>query len=170
MRPGSPHRSRFSRVAGTLLGLVLVGTAGCAGAREADVPFRRMDKKVLAPSESDARLEAIPAQVTVFANETEWAEFCARLNTPPAPNDFSTHAIAAAFAGTKPSSGYAIEIRKITFLADTKTLVIAVADLEPPTNAGTLTVLTFPYDLVVFPRPGEWTSVKVSRERRTSKP
>jgi hypothetical protein len=65
-------------------------------------------------------------------------------NLPPlSAVDFEKNAVIAAFAGTKNTSGYSVQIKKI---ADTVTIDVAA----PPKDAMTAQVLTAPYTALIF--------------------
>lgn len=140
---------------------VAVSVSGCGKEGASSVPFRGLDQRQFAASESDDKLAAIPQQVRVIERREEWAEFAKSLGVKPPPVDFATEAVAIAFAGRKPTSGHSVVIRAIELVPEQNRLRLTIVESAPPSGDATLQVLTYPFDIVVFRRPGEWSGVEI---------
>lgn len=155
------------RLYGALLPLCL---SCCAVAGELKVPLDHTLKKEFRQAESVGQFESIPAQHIVFTNEVDWNSFWKKFSITPPKIDFTSTNALAVFAGQKPSSGYSVEIQSIVFQPKQKKLRIKVVEFEPPVSVGTLSVLTFPYDMVTFRVSGEWKNFEVTKQKRKGKP
>lgn len=80
---------------------------------------------------------------------------------PPLPSvDFANEMVIAAFAGSKPSSGYCIVIEAAA--GDRRSATITVRSQGPTPDAVLLPVVTQPFDVVRVPRRDEVTFTEVS--------
>jgi hypothetical protein len=140
-----------------------------SGDNSVDLHFSRTIKKEFKAFESNGLLDAIPAQTQVFVDYEQWSAFWKKFGITPPKIDFSTNAVAAVFAGQKPSSGYDLEIKKLRLQPTRSTLHIEVLSVEPPSDVGTLSVLTSPYDIAIFAKTGEWKTVETSQTKRVGK-
>lgn len=122
----------------------------------------------LRTAESSGRIESIPAQCIAFTNDVRWAQFWGKFGIQAPRVDFSTNTVVALFAGQKPSSGYSVKISAIRYDAARRRLKIEVLESYPPAGAGSLGVLTFPFDIVSFGNPGPWIAVEITRRSRSS--
>jgi hypothetical protein len=147
----------------------MVFLSGCAAAGDMELPVDHALKRAFVQAEALGRFEAIPAQNVLFTNEVNWNAFWRKHAITPPKVDFATNMVFAVFAGQKPSSGYAVEVKKIVFQTGQKKLLIEILEIEPPPNIGTLSVLTFPYDMVTFKRPGEWKAFEITKRKRRGK-
>ncbi len=64
--------------------------------------------------------------------------------------DFGVDMVIAVFAGQKPSSGYAIEVKSIQDVGES--IHVQVVDTKPPPEVATMTVITHPYHVVKLPK------------------
>lgn len=84
----------------------------------------------------------------VVQNAEDWAEICEKVFPPdvtPPEIDFSTTTVIAVFMGTRPTSGYDIEVREIT---DTIFRVSVKVAWKTPGKNAVLQVLTSPYHVI----------------------
>lgn len=116
-------------------------------------PEKMPDEEVSQPNETQIKTidEGTNSKIeTPFIFAARSAETYAQLqsfaeNLPPASQfDFNKSAIVAAFAGTKNTGGYSVEIKKS---ADK----ITVELIAPPKDAMTTQALTTPYQIVLIP-------------------
>ncbi len=92
-----------------------------------------------------------PRQV-VARTESEWAELW-RTHDPGRPEpavDFSREMVAGVFLGSRPSSGYTVEITGAH--DENGTLVVDYREGRPAAGAIAAQVITMPFDLVAVPR------------------
>lgn len=64
-----------------------------------------------------------------------------------------------ASSGPQPSSGYEIQIRSVRHRGEK--LIVRVEEVAPPATQGTLTVITYPLDLVTVRVPGFCQSLEI---------
>ena len=92
----------------------------------------------------------------VLKTETEFRTFMATTSLPPPIQpriDFATHDVLVAAMGTKPSSGYDIEIVKVTLMTGGFTGGHAFVEVRETAPSGmALTVLTTPIHIVTVPK------------------
>jgi uncharacterized membrane protein len=105
-----------------------------------------------------------PRQVVV-RDDSEWRALWA-LHAGPgeaAPSvDFTTQVVAAAFAGEKPSPGYAVEIERIR--PEGSGFVVFLGDRAPAPGAMAAQMVVTPFHIVTLPRTGG--AVRFSRASR----
>ena len=93
------------------------------------------------------------ARRSVVRSAAEWASLWALHAGPDSaapPVDFSSHMVAAAFAGERPSPGYAIEIAGAAL--DGAVLVLTIHELPPPPGMLAAQVVVSPFHMVRLPR------------------
>jgi hypothetical protein len=90
----------------------------------------------------------------VARNDEEWGSLWAGLPIKQAPPkvNFANTMIAAVFLGTRPTSGYSVEI--VGVRADGDTLVISYQEKKPAGDAMTAQVITTPYAVAGVPMHG----------------
>ena len=125
------------------------------------VPFDREVPLEFNRDGIDGRLGDIGRQVMIIRDVSEWRSFWGEHQLPVPEVDFIDRCVVAVFGGQRASAGYSVEILGISFDRDQRKLVVEVRENEPPRSAGTLTVLSFPFDLVVFDKPGDWDVVEL---------
>lgn len=92
------------------------------------------------------------ARQVVVQTAAEWsALWKAHASERPIPAvDFSTNAVLAVFLGSRPTSGYSIEIRRITAGPDAVT--VEYVEQQPDPQTITAQILTAPCHIVTIPR------------------
>jgi hypothetical protein len=148
--------------AGWLLSSCLTGWPQPRG--DVEAPLDRTLKKQFQQKDS-AKIEAIPAQTVLFTNETTWITFWKKFGIAAPKIEFKTNAAFAVFWGEKPSSGYSVEVKKVLFQSERKKLRVEILELAPPANVSTLSVITYPFDVVAFAKPGQWDTLQIVRHR-----
>jgi uncharacterized membrane protein len=94
----------------------------------------------------------VDRQRIVARTEDAWRRLWVLHSGPDAPPpvvDFSTHIVAAAFAGERPTAGYRIEIQAA--VPDAAGVRLVVQDQAPPRGAIVAQVLTSPFHIVLLP-------------------
>jgi uncharacterized membrane protein len=89
----------------------------------------------------------------VARSAAEWRALWAAHHGPDAtepPVDFSTRVVAGAFAGERPTSGFALTITSARRQGNA--LVLTVEEQQPPAGAITAQMITSPFHLVSLPR------------------
>jgi len=111
-----------------------------------------------------------PRQVVVrdeVAWEDLWAEHTTGRASVPVPNvDFGSQMVLAVFLGEKPSSGYAVTI--LDAAERDGNLVVDVEVSVPPAGMSELTILTYPYHMVMVPQTEgrvEFATTETTRPR-----
>ncbi len=126
----------------------LTAVASAIGAPSGEITFRT----IAHASASGAKPKRPTVIVAVDANATP--STAALLKEADAQRvkqvDLRIHALVAVFAGAKPSSGYAITVRRLVLRAGT--LRVVVAQHAPAPGSYTLPALTRPYHVVEIAR------------------
>ena len=78
-----------------------------------------------------------------------WSAHAGASAQPPAV-DFSTTMVVAAFAGERPSAGYAIEI--VGARQESASLAVMVNEIQPPRDAVTAQMIVTPFHIATLPR------------------
>lgn len=106
-------------------------------------PFRRLSPAL--------RHDRVPPMEKVWGLASGFLEFWSQygIGTPPSI-DFERESVAAVFLGPKPNAGYGVKIVSVT-VSDGQT-TIAYTRLLPNPERDYAAVITYPFDLVVFPR------------------
>ena len=103
----------------------------------------------------------------VFKTEPEFDAIWKTLSSAPdravpVPTiDFGSEMVIGTFAGSKPSSGYATEIRSIRETGDE--LQVQVEDSKPTAGAKTMDMITYPYHIVKVKKTDQ-----ISEKHKTS--
>ena len=133
-----------------ILAISLLLFAACGAGRRGSIPDGPVTFQViLAGPYSQAEEHSIK----LITNEKDWEAtwLVAKGNEEPLPNrptvDFGREYVIAAFMGTRPSSGFKIEIMSVNKKGDA--LKVHVKKYETP---GMLPVVTHPFSLVRVPK------------------
>ncbi len=111
-------------------------TNGAVATAGSGVEYRVVTQSGYATTErADA---VIAADETTFRNT--WAQSLGN-EAPPAIN-FATETAVFLFGGTRPTGGYAVEVRGVTL--ENGTLIIDGGVTEPPPGSGTTQAITYP--------------------------
>lgn len=94
-----------------------------AQVRDTPLPLHRSIKGQLRQSEAKGLLEAIPPQSKCFSNSTKWDGFWKQFQIVPPAVDFERNSVIAVFAGQKPSSGYSVEVSRVSFSTASRELL-----------------------------------------------
>lgn len=93
------------------------------------------------------RLEAVVRSPVEWA--TLWTRHAGRAAAPP-PVDFATDMIIAVFGGTRPTSGYEVEITEV--VTTEQGLQVTYRRQTPPAGAVVRPALTSPFHIIRLPR------------------
>jgi len=102
--------------------------------------------------EKGSQAAVIKPRTAVIRSESAWSALFREVNAnripvPEAPKiDFSTHLVAAVFAGRKPSGGYAVTVQRVT--RNTEGLHIWYRLSQPAPGAIVTMALTSPYHII----------------------
>lgn len=121
---------------------------------EIEIPFKRLEIKEVEAQQTGAVSSPGPIteQERVFSTETSWRAFWQKYKVSELPSvDFASNSVAAVFLEEKPSSGYSVEIGKITRDSLSGKISIHVIEWLPDPKMGYAGVNVYPADLVVFP-------------------
>lgn len=116
--------------------------------REDALPFWRLASGTRTGVERDART------LLVLDDEMAWEAFWLRHTRrspdpgPPPEVDFDDQWVAVALAGSKPTGGYGIRIRAITYDSMADAFTVHVHEETPGDDAVVTQALTAPYDVV----------------------
>ena len=104
------------------------------------------------------------AKTVVVRDESEWKKLWqahAPDKTPPAV-DFSKDMVVGVFLGSKPTSGYSVDI--VGTRQDGGATIVEYKETAPARDAMTAQVLTMPYAIAAVPaRPGDVRFERTSR-------
>ncbi|MBI2467065.1 MAG: protease complex subunit PrcB family protein [Candidatus Rokubacteria bacterium] len=110
-----------------------------------------------------ARSGVRDAAQSVVRSADGWAALWARhagASAAPPPVDFATEMIIAVFAGTRPTTGYDVEITRV--VATDGGLRVSYRERRPPAGTIVSPVLTAPFHIIRLPRADG--PVELSRE------
>ena len=139
-------------------------------ARFKEIPFTRLTIKEAERQKRGAlgTKGAIPKQDIVFSNTNKWQDFWRIYGSDEIENiDFTKSQVAGVFLGEKSNSGYSVEIKRVLYEADKHRIQIVVEEQVPSGSAIYATVLTYPADLVMFPKQsGDIEFIRASEKRK----